>query len=130
PGMPLSLPGGEGKGPGVEDTLTSQNFCTKCGAGLQEEEARRHFGEFLCEDCYVEALSPLRTCDPWAVHCARSLKDLPGGLTLTARQQQLYELVKERGEVFYLDAASALGISEDEVRREFAVLRHLAMLRA
>ncbi len=108
----------------------SQNFCTRCGAGLQEEEARGYFGEVLCEDCYVEALSPLRTCDPWAVHCARSLKDLPGGLTLTARQQQLYELVKERGEVFYLDAASALGISEDEVRREFAVLRHLEMLRA
>ncbi len=110
--------------------MTSQDFCTKCGAGLQEEEAREYFGEVLCEDCYVEALSPLRTCDPWAVHCARSLKDLAGGLTLTARQQQLYELVKERGEVSYLDAASALGISEDELRREFAVLRHLEMLRA
>jgi hypothetical protein len=110
--------------------LTSQDFCTRCGAGLQEEEPRGYFGEVLCEDCYVEALSPVRTCDPWAVHCARSLKDLAGGLILTARQQQLYELVKERGEVFYLDAASALGISEDEVRREFAVLRHLEMLRA
>ena len=110
--------------------MTSQDFCTRCGAGLQGEEPRGYFGEVLCEDCYVEALSPVRTCDPWAVHCARSLKDLPGGLTLTARQQQLYELVKERGEVFYPDAASALGISEDEVRREFAVLRHLEMLRA
>ncbi|MGD0829176.1 MAG: hypothetical protein ABSA09_13990 [Desulfobaccales bacterium] len=110
--------------------MTSQDFCTRCGAGLQGEEPRGYFGEVLCEDCYVEALSPVRTCDPWAVHCARSLKDLPGGLTLTARQQQLYELVNERGEVFYLDAASALGISEDEVRREFAVLRHLEMLRA
>jgi hypothetical protein len=97
---------------------------------LQGEEPRGYFDEVLCEDCYVEALSPVRTCDPWAVHCARSLKDLPGGLTLTARQQQLYELVKERGEVSALDAASTLGISEDEVRREFAVLRHLEMLRA
>ncbi len=110
--------------------MTSQDFCTRCGAGLQGEEPRDYFGEVLCEDCYVEALSPVRTCDPWAVHCARSLKDLAGGLTLTARQQQLYELVSERGEVFYLDAASALGISGDQVRREFAVLRHLEMLRA
>jgi hypothetical protein len=97
---------------------------------LQGEEPRGYFGEVLCEDCYVEALSPVHTCDPWAVHCARSLKDLPGGLTLTARQQQLYELVKERGEVSSLAAASALGVSEDEVRREFAVLRHLEILRA
>ncbi|MFZ0053106.1 MAG: DeoR family transcriptional regulator [Desulfobaccales bacterium] len=110
--------------------MTSQNFCARCGAGLQGEEPRGYFGEVLCEDCYVEALSPVQTCDPWAVHCARSLKDLPGGLTLTARQQQLYELVKERGEVSFLAAASALGVSEDEVRREFAVLRHLEMLRA
>lgn len=110
--------------------MTSHDFCTRCGAGLQGEEPRGYFGEVLCEDCYVEALSPLRTCDPWAVHCARSDKDLPGGLTLTTRQQQLYELVKERGEVSSLAAASALGVSEDEVRREFAVLRHLEMLRA
>ena len=109
--------------------MTSHDFCTRCGAGLQEEP-RGYFGEVLCEDCYVEAVSPVLTCDPWAVHCARSLKDLPGGLTLTARQQQLYELVKERGEVSFLAAASALGVSEDELRREFAVLRHLEMLRA
>ena len=109
--------------------MTSRDFCTRCGAGLQEAP-RGYFGEALCEDCYVEALSPVRTCDPWPVHCTRSLKDLPGGLTLTARQQQLYELVKERGEVSSLDAASALGVSEDEVHRGFAVLRHLEMLRA
>ncbi len=110
--------------------MTSQDFCTRCGAGLQGEEPRRYFDQVLCEDCYVEALSPLRTCDPWAVHCARTLKDLRGGLTLTARQQQLYELVTEKGEVSVVDAASALGISEDELRREFAVLRHLELLRA
>ena len=37
---------------------------------------------------------------------------------------------QEKGEVSFVDAASALGISEDEVRREFAVLRHLELLRA
>ncbi|MGP8051569.1 MAG: hypothetical protein ACLPYB_13290 [Desulfobaccales bacterium] len=110
--------------------MTSQDFCTRCGAGLQEEEPRSYFDQVLCEDCYVEALSPLRTCDPWAVHCARSLKELAGGLTLTARQQQLYDLVQERGEVSFPDAASALGLSEDEMRREFAVLRHLEIVRA
>ena len=111
--------------------MTSQvESCTKCGASLQGEESREHLGEVLCEDCYLEALSPLRTCDPWAVHTARSLKDLPGGLTLTPRQQQLYDLVKGQGEVPKQEAARILGISEDELQREFAVLRHLEMLRA
>ena len=111
--------------------MTDQaNSCTKCGASLQDEEPREHLGEALCEDCYLEALSPLRTCDPWAVHTARSLKDLPGGLTLTPRQQQLYDLVKEQGEVPKQEAARVLGVSEDELQREFAVLRHLEMLRA
>jgi hypothetical protein len=111
--------------------LTDQaNSCTKCGASLQDEEPREHLGEVLCEDCYLDALSPVKTCDPWAVHTARSLKDLPGGLTLTPRQQQLHDLVKEQGEVPKQEAARILGVSEDELQREFAVLRHLEMLRA
>lgn len=106
------------------------NSCTKCGASLQDEEPREHLGAVLCEDCYLDALSPVKTCDPWAVHTARSLKDLPGGLTLTPRQQQLFDLVKEQGEVPKQEAARLLGVSEDDLQREFAVLRHLEMLRA
>jgi hypothetical protein len=111
--------------------MTSQDdSCSKCGASLEGEEARAYFGEVLCEDCYLEAMSPIRTCDPWAVHTARSLKDLPGGLTLTARQQQLQDLVKEKREISKPEAARILGLSEDELQREFAVLRHLELLRA
>ena len=80
--------------------MTAQaDVCTKCGASLAGEEPQEHLGQILCEDCYLEALSPIRTCDPWAVHTAKSLKDLPGGLTLTPKQQQLLDLVKEKGEV-------------------------------
>ena len=110
-------------------TVTADS-CTRCGASLAGEEPRPHLGEVLCEDCYLDALSPLRTCDPWAVHTARSLKDLPGGLTLTLRQQQLFDLVKAKGEVPIAESAEHLGIREDELRREFAVLRHLELLRA
>jgi hypothetical protein len=109
---------------------TQPETCTKCGTSLQDEEPREHLGAVLCEDCYLEALSPLRTCDPWAVHTAKSLKDLPGGVTLIPRQQQLFDLVQEKGEVLKQEAARVLGISEDELQREFAVLRHLEKLRA
>ncbi len=111
--------------------MTAQaDVCTKCGASLEGEEPQEHLGQIFCEDCYLEVLSPIRTCDPWAVHTAKSLKDLPGGLTLTPRQQQLHDLVKGKGEVPKQEAARVLGISEDELQREFAVLRHLELLRA
>lgn len=111
--------------------MTSQpDACAKCGAPFQDEEPRGYFGQFLCEDCYLEAVSFVRTCDPWAVHTAKSLKNLPGGLILTPQQQKLYDLVRERHEVLRQEAARFLGISEDELQREFAVLRHLELLRA
>jgi hypothetical protein len=104
--------------------------CTKCGAALAASEVREYLGEVLCEDCYLEAMSPIRTCDPWAVHTARSLKDLPGGHTLTPSQQKFFDLVQAKGEVSIAEATQALGVTEAELRREFATLRHMEMLRA
>jgi hypothetical protein len=78
----------------------------------------------------MDALSPLRVCDPWAVYTAKSLKDLPGGHDLTPIQQQLYDLVQERGEVPMAEAGARLGLTEDGLRREFAPLRHMEKLRA
>jgi hypothetical protein len=108
--------------------MTDQT-CTKCDAALEPGESREHVGQVLCEDCYLDALSHVKTCDPWAVHTAKSLKDLPGGHHVTPVQQQLYDLVKERREVPILEAAAHLGLTEDELRREFAPLRHMEMLR-
>jgi hypothetical protein len=104
--------------------------CAKCGAAVDAGEVREYRGQELCEDCYMDALSPVQVCDPWAVHTAKSLKDIPGGHALTPIQQKLYDLVKERGEVPIPEAAAQLGLSEDELRREFAPLRHMEKLRA
>jgi hypothetical protein len=104
--------------------------CTKCGATLDADEVKEYRGQELCEDCYMDALSPTVVCDPWAVHTAKSLKDLPGGHDLTPKQQKLYDLVKDRGEVPMAEAAAQLGLTEEELRREFAPLRHMEKLRA
>ncbi|MFZ5449647.1 MAG: hypothetical protein ACOZFS_13525 [Thermodesulfobacteriota bacterium] len=108
----------------------SDKACGKCGAAIETAEIREYRGEELCEDCYMDALSPTVVCDPWAVHTAKSLKDLPGGHDLTPTQQKLFDLVKERGEVPMAEAAAHLGLSEDGLRREFAPLRHMEKLRA
>jgi hypothetical protein len=108
----------------------SDKTCAKCGGACDPAEAQEYRGQELCEDCYLDAMSPTKICDPWAVHTAKSLKDLPGGHDLSPRQQQLFDLVKERGEVPILEAAAHLGLTEDELRREFAPLRHMEKLRA
>jgi len=107
----------------------SKSICAKCGAALEPGEAREYAGQKLCEDCYLDGLTLVRTCDPWAVHTAKSLKDLPGGNALTPLQQKLYDLVQERGEVPMLEAAAHLGLTEEELRREVAPLRHMELLR-
>jgi hypothetical protein len=104
--------------------------CAKCAAGLDPGETQEYQGQLLCEDCYLDAMSPTKICDPWAVHTAKSLKDLPGGHALSPLQQKLFDLVKERGEVPIPEAAACLGLDEDGLRREFAPLRHMEKLRA
>lgn len=108
----------------------SDKKCAKCGGAVDVDEVKEFRGEELCEDCYMDALTPTVVCDPWAVHTAKSLKDLPGGHDLTLMQQKLFNLVKERGEVPMAEAAAHLGLNEEDLRREFAPLRHMEKLRA
>jgi DeoR/GlpR family transcriptional regulator of sugar metabolism len=54
---------------------------------------------------------------------------MAGGHHLTPRQQQLYDLVKEKREVSIPEACRALDLKEGELRREFATLRHMELLR-
>ena len=102
--------------------------CSRCGTRIEEGESREFAGQILCEDCYMEALNPPQACDPWAVHLAKSDK-LRSGLQLTPLQQELYDLVKKRGAIPIPEAAAKLGLSEEGLRREFATLRHLELLR-
>lgn len=103
--------------------------CERCGNALEVGEGKEHAGKVLCEDCYITTANPSQACDPWAVHLAKSDKGR-SGLQLTPVQQKLYDLVKGRGNISFPEAARLLSLTEEEVRREFATLRHLELLRA
>lgn len=103
--------------------------CQRCQSPLEPGEEKEHLGQILCEDCLLDALNPPKACDPWAVHLAKSEKG-KGSLNLSLNQQKLYDLVREKGEISFPEAARVLGWTEAEVRREFATLRHLELLRA
>ena len=103
--------------------------CDRCGAAVEAEEVREHDGNRLCEDCYLDLVSQVKTCDPWAVHLAKGDKSRTG-VHLTPRQDKLYQLVKDQKEIAFPEAARHLEMTEQEVRHEFATLRHLELLRA
>ena len=52
--------------------------CEQCSQPIQEAEEREMHGLVLCEDCYIDKLTPAKACDPWAVFTAKSCSDKNG----------------------------------------------------
>jgi len=105
--------------------------CDQCEKPVDSEEAREHNGRTLCEDCYMEALSPTRTCDPWAVYTARSEVRRGGtGATLTATQEKILQVLEETGGIEPGELMGRIGLPPADFEREIAALRHMEKLRA
>ena len=102
--------------------------CNRCEAEIKIGEERNHLGQIICEDCYMEVLSLVRTCDPWATHSANSLEKHSGkaGL-LTPIQSKILHILKETGGVNQQDLVNRLDgqITPIEIERELAALRHM-----
>jgi predicted transcriptional regulator len=79
----------------------------------------------------MDILSPPKACDPWAVHSAQTfLKGKDKFSTLTPLQSKIVNYIKERGASTAEEMIRNLHLTEEELRREFAVLRHMEVLRA
>ena len=106
--------------------------CDRCNAAIKQGEESEHFGQVLCEDCYMDALSPVRTCDPWAVHSAKSFEKHTGGaITLTPIQSEIIRILKETGGIEPLTLLKQLKgrLTQSQLEREFATLRHMEKIR-
>lgn len=104
--------------------------CSRCGKPLQKDETRQYCGQSLCENCYMDVLSPPKACDPWAVRSAQtSLKGKDKLAVLTYIQKRVVQFIEEKGEATAEEIAMAVGISQQELAREFATLRHMEILR-
>jgi predicted HTH transcriptional regulator len=104
--------------------------CARCEASISEGEGREHLGRTLCEDCYMDALSPAKTCDPWAVHSAKTFgKELGGKFTLTEIQERILEILEETGGAPSEHLVERLNISPMDLEREIATLRHMEKVR-
>jgi hypothetical protein len=103
--------------------------CDACRAEIEAGDEREHAGRTLCEDCYMDALSPARSCDPWAVFAAKSAAELDGGSELTEAHQRILGVLQQEKYVLPSDLAADVGLSRDELQKELATLRHLELTR-
>jgi predicted transcriptional regulator len=87
-----------------------------------------YLGQILCEDCYMDVLSPAKPCDPWAVYTAKSfsLKES----ALTKLQEEILKILQETGGVEPDVLAEKLNLKLSALQREIATLRHMEKLRA
>jgi len=107
------------------------NQCARCGKEIEKTRGYKHLGNAYCEDCYMDILSPPKACDPWAVHSATTfLKGKDKRSALTPQQLKLVNYIEEKKEVTAEEILEDLHLPENEFKREFAVLRHMEILRA
>jgi len=106
--------------------------CERCENEIEPGAEREHLGRTLCEDCYVDALSPLKACDPWAVHSAKTYEKFAGKeQALTPRQLNILQILEEDGAMEPSALLTKLGgnLHVEELEREFAILRHMEKAR-
>lgn len=104
--------------------------CERCHDSIEDGEEREYAGLMLCEDCYMDALSPTRTCDPWAVHSAKNLAQAGGGAPeLSPLQKDILEYLKETGGVEPREISERFQVKPSELEREIAALRHMEKVR-
>ncbi len=107
--------------------------CNRCKANIKTGEENEHLGQSLCEDCYMDILSPVHTCDPWAVHSAKTFENLMGGHgVLNDLQKKILNILKETGGIQRHELLQRIGegFSDADLNREFASLRHMEKARA
>jgi hypothetical protein len=115
---------------GRMDKLKKIMKCERCKKILLEDEQRALYGQILCEDCYMDLLSPLKACDPWAVHSATTfVKEESDELRLTPVQQNIVDILRNEGPQESENLCERLRIKETDIERDIAVLRHMEKIR-
>ena len=104
--------------------------CEKCGVSIAAGEERKHYGRLLCEDCYMDLLSPAKACDPWAVYSAKmTTQNQAGEAPLKPVQQEILALLQKEGPMDPDALSSRLHLKAADLDHELATLRHMEKIR-
>ncbi|MFC1945185.1 hypothetical protein ACFLWF_00355 [Chloroflexota bacterium] len=106
--------------------------CQRCQRNISKNESLTYLKENLCEDCYVDAVSPAKTCNPWAVYLATRTREstgLKGMEGLTPIQTEVYELIKNKEKVTSAEVMTSLRVTQRDLENIIAILRHCELVR-
>ncbi|OKY74373.1 MAG: hypothetical protein BM485_14005 [Desulfobulbaceae bacterium DB1] len=101
-----------------------------CREEIPDGEERNWHGQLLCEDCYMDALSPAKTCDPWAVRSATMSRDIGETTEHSGLQAQILRQIRQSGGISPAGLAETLAVRLSDIEREIAALRHMEKVRA
>ncbi len=107
--------------------------CMQCGQNIPEGENYSHAGKKLCEDCYLEAVSIPKTCDPLSVRAARvdrESRGIKGEEGLLPIQKEIFNFIKEKQKVTREEITGRFNLSPKDLEKHFAVLRHCELAKA
>lgn len=106
-------------------------LCAKCKEKIEKGDEHELHGQILCEDCYLDCLSPAKACDPWAVYSAKSFATADESkVKFTETQSKILHLLKETGGVEPEILIQQLQITPSDLERAFSTLRHMEKARA
>lgn len=109
-------------------------ICDRCKETIPEgDDVFDHYGKKLCEDCYIGAVQPPRSCDPTAVDSARSTRTMlgqSGTQGLTPLQKRIYDLICDKGKIPREELFKSFDLPQWEMEKQFAILRHCELIRA
>lgn len=106
--------------------------CQRCTEQIPEGEQFEHLGQILCEDCYIGAIEPPRTCDVAAVYnakLARKMAGHEGTEGLTDLQKDIYNYIKAEAPVTHEQIMKKFSLAKWELEKNFATLRHCELVR-
>lgn len=106
--------------------------CSNCKQIIPEGESCNYLGKVLCEDCYIQAVEPHRTCDVAAVHAAtthRALSGQTGTDGLTDLQKRIYGYVIKKGKVTKKELCFEFLLTELEMDIQMSIFRHCELLK-
>ena len=98
-----------------------------CGSPIKQGDEMEYHGQILCEDCYMDVLSPAKTCDPWATYIAKSASDKE--ITVTELQGTILKILEETNGVEPDVLAEKFNLKLSDLQREIATLRHMEKIR-
>jgi len=105
--------------------------CDRCRDNIVKGEQRELNTQIMCEDCYMDALSPPKGCDPWAVYLGTRTSAQSEDKDITSIQTEILDIIKQSGEIEPEALLAKLDgqITQPGLKRELATLRHMEMVR-